>query len=475
MKASGGSANCACRAAIAVCALALAAGAQAGQYMIEDLGDLGAGESRAYRINAGGQVVGWSSVWVGGYHLRHAFLYSGGQMHDLSETPGSLGHEFGEAWGINDAGQVVGKAENADSKTRAFLYSGGSMVEIDPAFGGSTSWAYAINNADQVAGVAPRKYTLMSYDHAFRWTDANDDNVVDAGEVLELLALDGNTTSKSYARDLNDVGQVVGYSRAGTYNHAFAFHDADGDGVVDAGELADLGTFGGNASEAYGINNAGQVVGRAQSAASKDHAFVWTDTTPNWQVDAGEMLDLHPYGFGGDLSGAHGINSQGNVVGYAQTAAGAIHAFIYGDGQMDDLNGLISPTSGWTLEEAWDINDSGQITGYGKNPSNLTHGFLLTPLLPGDADRDGDVDLADLSTLAFHWNILSGATWDMGDFDGDGDVDLADLSGLAFHWNQSVGSLPVPEPMTVSLLALGSMALIRRRQSPGGALTTMSS
>ena len=58
--------------------------------------------------------------------------------------------------------------------------------------------AYAINNSSQIAGVAAHKYTLMSYDHAFSWTDTNDDRVVDAGEVTEILPINGSTTSTSY-------------------------------------------------------------------------------------------------------------------------------------------------------------------------------------------------------------------------------------------------------------------------------------
>jgi probable HAF family extracellular repeat protein len=45
---------------------------------------------------------------------------------------------------------------------------------------------------------------------------------------------------------------------------------------------------------------------------------------------------------------------------------------------MMDLNTLIDPLSGWTLNIANDINDTGWIVGYG-TVGGKTHAFLLTP------------------------------------------------------------------------------------------------
>jgi probable HAF family extracellular repeat protein len=81
---------------------------------------------------------------------------------------------------------------------------------------------------------------------------------------------------------------------------------------------------------------------------------------------------------GGSNSWAYGINSAGQVVGDSITASGADHAFLYSNGTMTDLNSLIDPRSGWTLETASAINNKGEIVGVGLNANGQTDGFLLT-------------------------------------------------------------------------------------------------
>jgi hypothetical protein len=54
-------------------------------------------------------------------------------------------------------------------------------------------------------------------------------------------------------------------------------------------------------------------------------------------------------------------------------------AFLYSGGQMQFLNNLLPPNSGWILREASSINDAGQIVGWGRI-NGLSHAFLLTPV-----------------------------------------------------------------------------------------------
>jgi len=102
-------------------------------------------------------------------------------------------------------------------------------------------------------------------------------------------------------------------------------------------------------------------------------------------------------------------------------------------------------------------------------------------VMAGDADRDGDVDGTDLAAVLNNWDPASSEnkTWEQGDFDFGDDIDGTDLAAVLNGWaptgylSSALESPPmaaamtaavVPEPMTMSLLALGGLALIRRRR-----------
>ena len=97
---------------------------------------------------------------AGGY--SHAFLYSGGSMHDLDTLPGDSC-----ATGINDSGQIVGYRGGW-----AFLYSVSNGMQnlnslIDPSSGWTLTDPTAINNNGQIVcnGHDPGGYA-----HAFLLT-----------------------------------------------------------------------------------------------------------------------------------------------------------------------------------------------------------------------------------------------------------------------------------------------------------------
>jgi hypothetical protein len=81
-------------------------------------------------------------------------------------------------------------------------------------------------------------------------------------------------------------------------------------------------------------------------------------------------------------------------------------------------------------------------------------------VVPGDINGDGLVDVADYNIWAANVG-MTGASWWQGDLNGDGLVDVADYN----IWAANVGKTSsTPEPATLSLLALGGIAMLRRRK-----------
>jgi hypothetical protein len=87
---------------------------------------------------------------------------------------------------------------------------------------------------------------------------------------------------------------------------------------------------------------------------------------------------------------------------------------------------------------------------------------MLKPI-PGDANDDGLVDVADYDIWAANVGATN-ATWSMGDFNGDGLVDVADYDIWAANVGDTGGVSPAPEPATMALLALGAASLLRRKR-----------
>jgi hypothetical protein len=90
--------------------------------------------------------------------------------------------------------------------------------------------------------------------------------------------------------------------------------------------------------------------------------------------------------------------------------------------------------------------------------------------LPGDADRDGDVDAFDIQrVLACNaYGNGAGWGWEAGDFNGDTYVDWGDIQMVLDHGLYGQGTeealLALPEPTTMALLGLAAWAALLRRR-----------
>ena len=76
-----------------------------------------------------------------------------------------------------------------------------------------------------------------------------------------------------------------------------------------------------------------------------------------------------------------GRNDAGQFVGWADTRKHGQQAFVFVDGQLNNLNSMVD-VGKKTLQWANAINNNGDITGFMRIPRPISesHGFLLRPI-----------------------------------------------------------------------------------------------
>jgi uncharacterized membrane protein len=307
--------------------------AEAAKWKVTEIGPT-AGQARLFLNNAG-QVAGTYTTDGATYGPLAAFFTgpNGANRRDVySSSPLQSA-----AYGINDKGilltvigQDVADAEgwtqqtsDTKSATLAFRDIAKSTYMYD---------AGAINNAGTIVGrgtpigAAPQRMTfLITPNGAAPVTLAVDDSSImdinESGQVItrgsafcgatitgpngtspRLLTGDASGNNCPVTWALNDAGQVVGYHVSAQSTVAVVT------GTNGKGATA-LGTLGSKQSIAYGINNAGQIVGDYGDNFSLWHAFI-TDAGGKNPRDLNNEVTL-PVGY---LTTAWAINDKGQVV-----------------------------------------------------------------------------------------------------------------------------------------------------------------
>jgi probable HAF family extracellular repeat protein len=167
-------------------------------------------ESRAYSINANGQVVGtYRAVPPDGGVVDKCFLWTPDKPNAPTGTVTTL-PDFGGrscvAYDVNSTGHVVGAATTSGGETHGFIWSpsiNGRLAKIrDLTPGGGPSYATSINDSRTVAG----QHVTETGGIAAIWTPSPSGSYV-------MTHLGTSTGNESFAMDINDAGFVVGYVR----------------------------------------------------------------------------------------------------------------------------------------------------------------------------------------------------------------------------------------------------------------------
>ena len=327
--------------------------------------------SRGSDINELGWVAGFSDSTSGN---RHATLWRHETLIDLKTLGGP--HSNVQWHGLNNRGMVVGISETNETDSlsegwscapffasatnkvcRGFWWEKGKMHAL-PTLGGTHGYATSVNDHGQVVGWAENRVR---------------DNTCDAPQVLQFRAVlwepkkhrkrvlrpyRGDSTSAATA--INNRGQVVGIS--GECDVAVGRFSAQHAVLWEHGKVIDLGNLGGTSWHTpTAISERGDIVGFSNPAAPGDllgdflvRAFLWT------RQGGMRFIGRLP---GDSTSQARGVNSRRQVVGVSTSPEGVSKAFLWDDGVMRNLNGLVQPGFADSLVSAQDIDESGRITG----------------------------------------------------------------------------------------------------------------
>ena len=248
------------------------------------------------------------------------------------DVPDSI---FTEAYGINNAGEIVGRYDDQSGRNFGFLLSGGVYTTIDMPGSGLT-WAFGINDKSEIVGVH-----AGSGGFGFR-------GFLLSGGVFTSLEVPGATITEAFG--INNAGEIVGFYRAGEKSYGF---------LLSGGVYTTIEVPGSNSSVATGINDAGVIVGHfMDETASK--GFVLRE-------GSFDTFDVS----GADSTQALGLSNVGEIVGHYSVAMPVLHGFLLRAGQLSTID-----VPGATSTTVFGTNDHGQIVG--RYDGNGRHGFLAT-------------------------------------------------------------------------------------------------
>lgn len=254
---------------------------------------------------------------------------------------------YGAAYGVNLAGIIVGESQVDDGNTVATFWGAGSnaasALDRTGLFPTGPSAAYAINTGNEIVGEAA--YDATGKTQAVYWLNTS-------APPVGLPHLVANGISSAYF--ISDAGLVLGESLNDQSRMQAVVWRPDGAGGFEAPTV--LTTVANQvASVAFGVNEAGQIVGEAELTGGAVQGVIWTLNADFTEVASVQSL-------GADTS-AGAINDDKRIVGYTAAATGNDRARVWNaEKPQEDSQQLAN-----VFSQAYGINNESQIVGLSGN------------------------------------------------------------------------------------------------------------
>jgi len=283
----------------------------------------------------------------------------------------------------------------------------------------------AVNNSGTVAGaVSTTFYGANSLPVLYSNSSS--------ATVLPLPA--GSSIGRAYG--INNAGTVVGSISQDLNWYATVFTP------TNATVLLQTTPDGSILQYAYGIANSGRIAGQFISTNSAVTGAFYLDSGATNAVDLGFL----PVPGGSNSTVASGISGSGSYI----TGSSGPNAFLY---QPDTATMTALPLlEGWTGSLAYSVNDLGWVVGVGGDITSVP--FLF--------DGTSTYSLQGLLTGpdSFRWDMINGT--------GNTALGISDngiITGRALYDGVTTGFVmvpnsPIPEPSTWALLAVGLLVIL---------------